>query len=64
MITKETALETIGSVRRFIRWRFFHPETEEYHPEIFFDGWMEELDALEEYINGTSLGQSVVDKTP
>lgn len=59
MITKETALSTVGSVRRFIRWRYFHPEIEEYAPEMFLDGWMKELDALEEYINSISSGQSV-----
>lgn len=57
-MSKEFALEIVGSVRRFIKWRYLHPETEEYEPEIFLGKWMEELDALEGYIKDTPEGLS------
>ena len=57
LMTKEFALAVVGSVRRFIKARYYMPNMEAFSGWGDFESWMRELAGLEEYIKQASEGR-------
>ena len=49
-MTKEFALAVVGSIRRFIKARYYHPGLPAFNGWPDFRNWLNELAGLEQYI--------------
>ena len=58
-MSDEYALSVVAGVRQFIRARYYMPKKQVFNGKQDFEGWMQEIDGLEEYIKCLAEGQYV-----